>query len=232
MCFITLHTGPKCVSAYLSQVSGPSCFGSGGAPPNCFLSLGVFLLLLLLAAYAGLTSLHLGEYVNDKVLHFITFFLLTVVFYWIVDTSRRRTVHMTVVVCTLVLGVGSEFVQSFLPNDRDFDMYDIVANIAGSLAGLGLCAWYHKRMLDRRRQRKTYHAVPGEGEADVELGEGQETGVVDGPSRPQTLEEEVDNWDENAQDDWEDDDAAPDAMKVKKSEAPEASNGDSKKRSD
>ena len=47
--------------------------------------------------------------------------------------------------------------------------------------------------------------MPGEeGDADLELGEGtssQENDVV----RPQTLEEEVDNWDENA-DDWDADD--------------------------
>ncbi|KAM0667924.1 hypothetical protein ACQRIT_002791 [Beauveria bassiana] len=164
---------------------------------------GGFLLLLLLAAYAGLTKLQLGHLVNDKVLHFSTFFLLTVVFYWVVDTNRRRTINMTFIICTLILGVGSEFLQSFLPNDREFDIYDIVANLVGSLLGLGLCSWYHRRMLERRRQKKTYNAVPGEDEEDLELGEGHETGVV--ASAPQTLEEEVDNWDENAQDDWEED---------------------------
>ncbi|KAJ6441149.1 VanZ like family protein [Purpureocillium lavendulum] len=192
---------------------------------------GVFLLLLLLAGYAGLSTLQLGNYVNDKVLHCVTFFALTIVFYWIVDTNRRRTLNMTLVVCTLVLGVGSEFVQSFLPNDRDFDIYDIVANVVGSLAGLGLCYWYHKRMLERRRQRKTYNAVPGEDADDVELGQDQETGVTDGPSRGLTLEQEVDNWDENAPDDWDDGDVAqqpaaaapePDAVDI----------GDAKKRTD
>lgn len=125
-------------------------------------------------------------------------------FYWIVDTSRRRTIHLTAVTCTLILGIGSEFVQGFLPNDRDFDVYDIAANVLGSLAGLGLCTWYHVRMLERKRKRRNYDAVPGEIDDDVELGEGQESGVVDGPSRPTTLEEEIDNWDENADDDWDD----------------------------
>ncbi|KAK1248434.1 hypothetical protein MKX08_006654 [Trichoderma sp. CBMAI-0020] len=166
---------------------------------------GIFLLLLLLAGYAGLSTLQLGSYVNDKVLHFVTFFLLTVVFYWIVDTSRRRTLNMTLLVCTVILGIGSEFVQSFLPNDRDFDLYDIVANIVGSLLGVGICAWYHKRMLERKRQRKHYDAVPGEDAEDVELGEGQESGILSASIRSRTLEEEVDNWDENAEDNWDDD---------------------------
>ncbi|PFH56378.1 hypothetical protein XA68_16597 [Ophiocordyceps unilateralis] len=192
---------------------------------------GGFLLLLLAAAYAGLSTLQLGNFVNDKVLHTVTFFLLTVVFYWIVDTNRRRTLNMTLVVCTLILGVGSEFVQSFLPNDRDFDLYDIVANVVGSLAGLGLCSWYHRRMLERRRKRKSYTAVPDED--GVELLPDQEAGVTDGPSQPRTLEEEVDNWNENAADDWDGDiaaEASPPVAKAKELDAHDP--GEAKKRTD
>ncbi|KAH8904549.1 hypothetical protein BR93DRAFT_819139 [Coniochaeta sp. PMI_546] len=186
---------------------------------------GVFFLLLLLVGYAGLSSLQVDSLVNDKVLHFVTFFILTVVFYWIVDTNRRRTLNFTLVTCTLCLGVGSEFLQGFLPNGRDFDLYDILANIIGSLAGLGLCSWYHKRMLERRRSRKQYSAIPGEdGGDDVELGDTvfggeHEEGVIvnepestapgnstSGGKGSLTLEEEVDNWDEHAVDAWDEDD--------------------------
>jgi hypothetical protein len=61
-------------------------------------------------------------------------------------------------------------------------------------------------MLERKRKAKGYNAVSGE--EDVELGESggeQETGVTG--NRTQTLEEEVDNWDENAED-WEEDEPA------------------------
>ncbi|KAG6204677.1 hypothetical protein E4U35_003196 [Claviceps purpurea] len=193
-------------------------------------STGVFLLLLLIAGYAGLSKLQLGGLVNDKVVHLITFFILTIVFYWIVDTNRRRTLNMTLAVCTLCLGVGSEFVQSILPNDREFDLYDIVANLVGSLAGLGLCSLYHKRMLERKRNQKAYNAVPGEDEEDVELRAGQETGITVADvhsSQPRSLEEEVDNWDENATDEWDNEEgtasAGPDGS---------ADIGDSKKRTD
>ncbi|KAI1210208.1 uncharacterized protein F4807DRAFT_73090 [Annulohypoxylon truncatum] len=170
---------------------------------------GVFFLLCLLAGYAGLSSLQLDTIVNDKVLHFITFFLLTVAFYWIIDTNRRRTLNLTAVVCTICLGVGSEFLQGFLPNGREFDPYDIVANVVGSVLALGLCSWYHLRMLERKRLRRQYNAVPGEDVEDLELGEGvglQEEGVIPagGTERAATLEEEVDNWDENAVDAWDD----------------------------
>lgn len=143
---------------------------------------------------------------------------------------------MTLVVCTLILGVGSEFLQSFLPNDRDFDIYDIVANLVGSLSGVALCSWYHKRMLERRRQQKSYTAVPGEDEGDIELGEGHETGIAEGPPRSRSLEQEVDNWDENAPDDWEEDDvtaaaAAPAGGSSKDTVDPPES-ADTKKRAD
>jgi hypothetical protein len=143
--------------------------------------------------------------VNDKVLHGVSFFILTTCFYWILDTTRRRTLNLTLLVCTAILGVGSEFLQSIIPNDRIFDLYDIIANIAGSLAAVALSSWYHKRMLERKRAAKQYLTVPGDEEADLELGEGlgtQESGIT-APAPARSLEAEVDNWDENAEDAWE-----------------------------
>ncbi|EAA30685.1 hypothetical protein GE21DRAFT_10436 [Neurospora crassa] len=200
---------------------------------------GIFAALLLLSAYAGLSSLHMpqGTLLNDKTLHFFVFFLLTVTFYWILDTTRRRILHLTLSVVTLGMGVGSEFVQAAIPNNgREFDPYDILANLVGSLLGLGLCGWYHKRMLERKRVRK-YTAVPTgedipEGDVDLELGEvrrsgDHEEGVVvaaaaaasvpaaaaspaagtaTATAKNMSLEEELDNWDENAVDAWDDGD--------------------------
>lgn len=148
--------------------------------------------------------------VNDKVVHFVTFFLLTTCFYWILDTSRRRTLNFTLLVCTAGLGLGFEIVQGFLPNGREFDFYDIIANITGSLAGAGICSWYHMRMLERKRLAKNYQVVPGD--EDLELGEDlgpQESGITPAIAEP-TLDQEVDNWDENVEDDdaWDEDEHA------------------------
>jgi VanZ family protein len=192
---------------------------------------GAFFILLLLSSFLGLSAVQIPN-VNDKALHAVTFFLLTLVFYWIIDGSRRRVLNLTLTTCTVVLGVGSEFLQAILPNGRVFDLYDIVANIVGSLAALALCSWYHKRMLERKRGRK-YHLVSGE-DGDVELGEssggdrgddGQETGVVD---RERTLEDEVDNWDENAEDNWEDEEGqgGGDNTSAEGQKTPSRSSGD------
>ncbi|KAH0352919.1 hypothetical protein KCU81_g1841, partial [Aureobasidium melanogenum] len=174
-----------------------------------------FVVLLFIAASLGLAPNRLPQYKqSDKVLHFVTFFLITLCFYWIIETNRRRVIHFTLVACTVALSIGSEIVQGLLPNGRDFDPYDILANVVGSLLALLACSWYHKRMLERRRAARNYTVVPGE-DQDIELGEstaGQETGVMSS-SEPPNVTEELDNWDENAED-W-DDDQMPESTHTK-----------------
>ncbi|EMD00267.1 hypothetical protein BAUCODRAFT_119813 [Baudoinia panamericana UAMH 10762] len=197
-----------------------------------------FGVLVLASAYLGLSTQKIPSYgQSDKGLHFITFFLLTLTFYWILETSRRRVIHLTLLICTAALGIGSEVAQALLPNGRAFDPFDILANVLGSALALVLCAWYHKRMLERRRKNKHYDIVPGEdadeegGEADVELGEGvgrgslaeQETGGVPAdangqaaagaPIKETNVSEELDNWDEN-EEDWDDGAGTVDAAKA------------------
>jgi VanZ family protein len=52
---------------------------------------------------------------SDKVLHFVAFFLITLSFYWILETSRRKVLQLTFTVCTLGLGCVSEVAQGLLP---------------------------------------------------------------------------------------------------------------------
>jgi VanZ family protein len=151
---------------------------------------------------------------NDKFLHLVTFFLLSIAFYWIPDTSRRRALQVSLLVCTLLLGVGSEVLQSLLPNDRLFDPFDIVANVVGSLGGIGLCGWYHRRMMERRRKARfdalAEGGVGNEDDDDIELGLNDSSNNKNGIGPQETgitsLEHEVDNWDENAVDNWDTED--------------------------
>ena len=88
-------------------------------------------------------------------------------------------------VAALVIDVASEFAQAIINPERQFDVVDIAANVLGSFAAIALCAWYHRRMLERKRKRKMqgYGLVTGDDVADIELGEGsggQETGITNG----------------------------------------------------
>lgn len=127
---------------------------------------------------------------NQQLLHFVTFFILTITFYWIFDTTRRRALNFTLVAMTFGLGLGSEALQGLLLNGGQFNPLTIAANVIGSLLGLGLCSLYHKRMLDRRRRAKGYSTVPQDGEGDdLELG-GQESGVLAEDARDSSLDGE------------------------------------------
>ncbi|KAL5357877.1 hypothetical protein BJX96DRAFT_29304 [Aspergillus floccosus] len=210
---------------------------------------GAFLFLLILAAYIGLlphndsSSIPSQLQPNDKFLHVVTFFLLSLVFYWIPDTTRRRTLQLTLLVCTVALGIGSEILQGLLPNGRAFDPFDLLANLVGSLGAVGLCSWYHRRMLERRR--KARFGALGDGAADdddgdVELGlrrgdshDGAAEGLGPQESGVMTLEQEVDNWDENAVDNWDTEDGVdgPDSTAPSRTSPPSAVE-DTKKRSD
>lgn len=69
-------------------------------------------------------------------------------------------------------------------------------------------------------------AVPGDEEADLELGEGvgaQESGITAvAPAR--SLEAELDNWDENAEDAWDEEGPArTDSLEVEGPKTPSAS---------
>lgn len=80
--------------------------------------------------------------------------------------------------------------QGFLPNGRQFDSFNIAANVIASLLALGLCTLYHKRMLDRRRRAKGYSAVPQGGEEeDLELA-GHNAGVVGEDARDSSTDGE------------------------------------------
>lgn len=56
---------------------------------------------------------------------------------------------------------------------RAFDPLDILSNIIGSAAGLLLCTWYHRRMLERKRLAKNPYQ-PVSGDDDVEFDQGAE----------------------------------------------------------
>lgn len=179
------------------------------------LAVGAFAGILLLAAYFGLLphnepgkgTIPSSLQPNDKFLHFIAFFALSVAFYWIADTTRRRTLQLSLVVCTMVLGLGSEAAQALIPNGRAFDPFDVLANVVGSLGAIGMCTWYHKRMIERRRSAR-FGTILEEAHEDVELGLNSGNGENDlgrqesGVTTTRTLEQEVDNWDENAVDEW------------------------------
>lgn len=95
--------------------------------------LAAFLGLCLISALAGFSPSNyaIPSYKqSDKVLHFVAFFFVTVTFYWVLDTNRRKVVQVTFAVCTLGLGLVSELVQSLLPVRVHHFKYEGLTRIA------------------------------------------------------------------------------------------------------
>uniref|UniRef100_A0A060TC61 ARAD1D33572p n=1 Tax=Blastobotrys adeninivorans TaxID=409370 RepID=A0A060TC61_BLAAD len=122
---------------------------------------GAFVALCVGAGFLGLSpGLSMD---HDKILHGVVFFLLATALYWTVDGSKRQCMNLTAIVVGGFGGVGSEFVQSFVVPQRKFDAMDIVANLVGTGASLGLSTWYHGRLSARRRAAR-YRMLRGDPE--------------------------------------------------------------------
>ncbi|KAK6197583.1 uncharacterized protein RJT21DRAFT_123413 [Scheffersomyces amazonensis] len=114
----------------------------------------VFIASLVLAGYLGFANVHFG---HDKLIHFITFFILTIEFYFTFDTKHKslKTLRsITLIVCTIGGGIGSEFIQSLVNENRVFDPIDIAFNILGSLLAVGLSSWYQTYLIKRAKEVK------------------------------------------------------------------------------
>ncbi|EPY50167.1 VanZ-like family protein [Schizosaccharomyces cryophilus OY26] len=143
--------------------------------------LAVFIVLLIIATYLGFAPA-LPIPVNDKACHFVVFFFLTLVFYWVFDLSRRRATQLTLVVCGLVGSVGSEFVQAFLTL-RTFDVFDILANLLGCFLSLMINIMYHKRRLEKIHFQRYGHLNSAEDDLELQAQESEDTDMEDDPNR-------------------------------------------------
>lgn len=88
----------------------------------------------MLALYLGFADISLP---HDKWIHFGMFFVMSFLFYWILDTKYTWLArNATFVICTVAGGIGSEYAQHFISPFRTFDYYDILVNVCGSLAAI------------------------------------------------------------------------------------------------
>ncbi|TNY21559.1 hypothetical protein DMC30DRAFT_446068 [Rhodotorula diobovata] len=141
----------------------------------------VSLLVLSLLGFHPTLARHLAPPkvpFSDKVLHFVCFAAATALFYacWVVDEHARRVwvwrhfkEGATVLVCMLIGGIGSEFLQSLLPY-KSFQPGDIVANLLGSALALSVshhCAREARRTAELRTLYSALGDMPSdEGEDD------------------------------------------------------------------
>ncbi|SPO25450.1 uncharacterized protein UTRI_03130_B [Ustilago trichophora] len=134
--------------------------------------------------------------INDKILHFVCFFLATAMFYMIWDVDeparasylwRNASLILTAITCFLVGGIGSEIVQSLLPY-KEFQIGDIVANLLGSSLGLFFSYHLEKRYRARRELERLYAPLDIEdyGDLDDETEDDVDSRPLQRPTAPRS----------------------------------------------
>lgn len=71
---------------------------------------------------------------NDKFVHFSSYFLLMV---WFSGMFGRRRDYLLIALVLVGLGILLDAIQGFIPM-RYFDKFDIAANVGGTATGFGL----------------------------------------------------------------------------------------------
>jgi len=132
--------------------------------------------VLLFLAMLGFTNIAQDWPLNDKVLHFICFTFATGQFYFVLDVDedmrhilfwRYFVLGFSGVVCLVLGGIISEFVQSLLPA-KTFQWGDVVANLLGASLGLFTAYRLEKYYRFRREVARLYQPL---GESDGEESE-------------------------------------------------------------
>ncbi|MGV1099671.1 VanZ family protein [Thiovibrio sp. JS02] len=104
-----------------------------------------FSLFLAYATYASLSPYPSGamEVVSDKLIHTAGYFL----FYLSTDLAfAQDRLRLNKLLLLFAYSMLIEICQYFIPS-RSFSLLDLMANLAGLLLGLTVCAWAHRRFL-------------------------------------------------------------------------------------
>ena len=75
---------------------------------------------------------------EDKVIHFVAYFVLCPVFYLMLKTYQIRHSLNYAIILSLVFGTILEFLQQTLTDNRTFDLYDLIANSLGVITAAGI----------------------------------------------------------------------------------------------
>lgn len=92
------------------------------------------------------------EIVNlDKIIHFFLFGIIAGLWtYYIKQKQSSFLQYLLILVCTIVYGITTEYVQDWV--GRDFDVWDMVADAAGAIV-FASWIWYKKEDPGRNRGR-------------------------------------------------------------------------------
>ncbi|KAK9763910.1 hypothetical protein K7432_009031 [Basidiobolus ranarum] len=113
-------------------------------------SIAIVIWCLLLAFLGFAPGLEIA--INDKVLHFFGFGILTLLIYFFLDCRVLLQNVIRTAIIAFILSLTSEFIQGLLPY-KEFDGFDICANLLGSSTFLGISATIDYHLRSRQQHR-------------------------------------------------------------------------------
>jgi len=102
---------------------------------NIFLILVLFYILTVI--YGSLFNLNNVTVINfkfyDKTIHFLTYFVLCLLVFITFSIYKFSYSLQLSIIFSIIFGVAIEFLQMKLTTNRNFDSFDILANLVGVL---------------------------------------------------------------------------------------------------
>lgn len=77
----------------------------------------------------------LGFSFDDKILHFVAYFVLAIFWITYVKLLNERNIYRIVLIATIILGAVLEGLQFVLNPNRSFDLLDMLSNALGAFIG-------------------------------------------------------------------------------------------------
>jgi len=107
----------------------------------------VYLLILTDLSFTNIAGLpSLGSPIDDKIFHFLSHFLLTVLcFNYLKRTSNPKPVLVSALI-PVCYGIVIEWLQGILTNSRTSDPYDVLANFLGMVFAIIIISIFKKNV--------------------------------------------------------------------------------------
>jgi len=113
------------------------------------------ILILIVSSIPNLSTPSLGFTFADKVAHFVEYLILGLLVAVAFHREGRSKPLVTAIIVCCAFGILDELHQALVPG-RTADIFDILADFLGSVAGTYLCAWI-KGTFPRRASQEPRH---------------------------------------------------------------------------
>lgn len=104
----------------------------------------IYLVILLIGAFAVNLGSENSVHGSDKTLHFIGFFILILLLIFTLKDYTSKRVYLKSLIIAVIIGIIIEVAQLFIPA-RTFSLLDIAADLGGIFLGMVL-AWTFSRL--------------------------------------------------------------------------------------